>query len=349
MNKINIDRVIEKHVLLTSLLVISLFCTLFSDPVYAAESMRLKKSLESEHFYLPSTIEDLNESIKRDKKAFKESLDDRDVVLKGRIHHGSVSKNGRSMTIFSKDGNNSVELDTSSDITLPTANSLKTSVGEYVTVYGRLNVNGLNGSLYSIKAHKLVVGNNEISDADYVTIDNVGYSGTINNKLTRDEHVKMYVPNEWQDRFVSSELANNRVTGYQYTLNAISPGNIKYPENFYVFYFINETYLKELPKNLDEYREVEKAIVKNILQKMDEDIKVSISGFTDTFGNKWDYSTTTYRPKDGNDYRLEFLFKPDQKGLVCMLYLYFPKEGEVVHTQEAAYFAMTMEDTMKLK
>ncbi len=57
----------------------------------------------------------------------------------------------------------------------------------------------------------------------------------------------------------------------------------------------------------------------------------------------------SYDSKDGNDYRLEFLFKPDQKGIVCMLYLYFPKEGEVVHTQDVAYVVMTMEDTLVLK
>ena len=58
---------------------------------------------------------------------------------------------------------------------------------------------------------------------------------------------------------------------------------------------------------------------------------------------KIDYCKTRYTV-DGKSYSLEFMFRPDgYKGLVCMLYLYFPREGSTNHIEEAAYTAGTLD------
>ena len=61
-------------------------------------------------------------------------------------------------------------------------------------------------------------------------------------------------------------------------------------------------------------------------------------------GKKFDYCSTVYKPADGNDYRLEFLFKHDSKGFVCMLYLYYPNDYAVNHLQDVAYVVQTLQN-----
>ena len=60
-------------------------------------------------------------------------------------------------------------------------------------------------------------------------------------------------------------------------------------------------------------------------------------------GKKFDYCSTIYKPKDGNDYRLEFFFKNDATGIVCMLYLYYPNDNAVNHIRDVAYVINTLE------
>ena len=76
---------------------------------------------------------------------------------------------------------------------------------------------------------------------------------------------------------------------------------------------------------------------------MKNDFKINISDIKDSNGTEFDYFATTYRPKDGNDYRLEFVFRPEEKGIICMLYLYYPKESAVKHVDDVIYVLETME------
>ena len=89
--------------------------------------------------------------------------------------------------------------------------------------------------------------------------------------------------------------------------------------------------------------------MENILEAVGGDSADSINGFYDTNNNLLHYYTTSHRAKDGRDYRLEFLFKPDQKGIVCMLYLYFPNENTVNHELEVAYLIGSMTDDTALE
>ena len=151
------------------------------------------------------------------------------------------------------------------------------------------------------------------------------------------------IPSSWSDKKVCSALTNNDVKGYQYYLNALPPYDTKKPEIFYIFYFENERYLEKPPKNANdgdnEY--IEEAIVRNILQQFDEETKINVDDIKDFKGTEYDYFSKMIRV-GGIDYRAEFVFIPDNAGITCMMYLYFPSESSVHHTEEVAYVVETM-------
>ena len=84
------------------------------------------------------------------------------------------------------------------------------------------------------------------------------------------------------------------------------------------------------------------AIVRNILEELDEKFMIKMEEFKDPSGTQIDYFSTTYRPKDRHDYRLEFMFRPGKKGITCMLYLYYPSDIAVNHLREVAYLVETL-------
>ena len=61
---------------------------------------------------------------------------------------------------------------------------------------------------------------------------------------------------------------------------------------------------------------------------------MTISTVTAGNGEKFDYYMTT-APISGSDYRLD--------GMVCSLYLYYPKEGAVRFTRDVAFVLESME------
>ena len=134
------------------------------------------------------------------------------------------------------------------------------------------------------------------------------------------------------------------MNGYQFFLHAIEPQDLEYPEIFYIFYFNYDQYLDAPPlkPTSGDHRDLEAVVLKNILQKLSgkfdidiESIKIQ-KNYTDK-DMKFDYCQTTYKPADGREYRLEFVFKPDNNGLVCMLYLYYPMYNTTNHIEEVSY------------
>lgn len=165
------------------------------------------------------------------------------------------------------------------------------------------------------------------------------YKGRELTDMCSDGHVSIKVPESFMDDYVVSRLTNNGISGYQFALNALDPVNTEYPEMFYCFYFDYETYLDKPPaKPTDgDNEDIEKVIMKNILTGLEDTFRYKVTDITAANGVEYDYSSVTYRPADNNDYRLEFTFKPDSTGIVCMLYLYFPKAGAVNHLDEVTY------------
>lgn len=168
-----------------------------------------------------------------------------------------------------------------------------------------------------------------------------------------DGKVTYFVPTTWDNVNVRQKLAktanDKSFEGEQFFLNAVSPEtreDTRNVEAFNIFYFVNKTYLKEPPsKPGNSYiKKVEKEIVKNITGS-DEKISIQeIKKISDLSSPKIPvhYCNTTYETADHTSYRLEFFFRPDNEGITCMLYLYYPGAKSHPHVKEAAFLMKTM-------
>ncbi|MCR5823033.1 MAG: hypothetical protein K6G60_01225 [Lachnospiraceae bacterium] len=317
----------------------------FVKPVYAKDYMaRLRETLWTERLYTAVTIEEL-EDAKSNAANFKKNYSGRCVAIGNNTTVESISDDLKQVVLKDRQGKTC--------LAVPFEDREREIVGDIergdtVTVYGKVVV---DGSSYYLNATVMERRNSEFVKGDLFFFNTPVYSYVEVKDLRKDGRVKYRIPESWNNGYVISDLTNNGIKGYQYNLNAIEPMNIQYPEIFYIFYFNNETYLKQPPKDPTEsnLKKIEAKIVENILEAVGGDSADSINGFYDTNNNLFHYYTTSHRAKDGRDYRLEFLFKPDQKGIVCMLYLYFPNENTVNHELEVAYLIGSMTDDTALE
>ena len=293
----------------------------------AEKTARLKECLEKDHMYFVLTPDVLG-------KTSLKSRDDQYLAFTGIIRYSSVESNHKKMTVYGD--NIGVQVDTSTSSVIGIVGQLKP--GDHVTVYGQVD-----GS--EVDAEHLVINPEKAPEIlSYVFYPDKAYDEVTVTDLARDGHVSFRLPATWDNKYVKGRLTNNDINGYQFFLNAIYPQNLNYPENFYIFYFNYETYLDQPPAKptSGDHKDLEELVIKNILQPLSGDFKVDISTLKLSDGKKFDYCSTVYKPADGNDYRLEFLFKPDSKGFVCMLYLYYPNDYAVNHLQDVAYVVQTL-------
>ena len=320
-------------------------CTIILVVLYVFSSFakdhasRLKECLQADYMYHNYSIVDMNKTFENNKDQFKKTYDGQYVILSGDLKIASISKNLNEIYITDRN-NNKCKINTSYGEVKKVVGGLK--IGDSVTIYGKVSVTGVLQDSYEITAKVLKLENRKFKSGSCVFGEDDEIVGVLNDTLKSSKNIKFYTPNKWNGKYVKSKLTNNDVNGYQYYLNAISPQNIDYPEIFSIFYFENETYLEKVPTNptKGDNKDIEEAIVKNIIQN--NVAKISIETIKVSNGVKIDYYSTTYRPKDGNDYRLEFMFLPGDKGIVCMLYVYYPKESAVNHVREAAYVVETL-------
>lgn len=312
---------------LTAILLVLLTFVSSTSVGAAQQTARLRSCLETEHMYQVLTPDVLS------KQSLK-GRDDQFIAFTGLIKYSSVEKNHKKITVYGD--SIGVEVDTSSSAVIGTVGQLK--LGDYVTVYGQVD-----GS--EVDAEHLVVNPEKAPEIlSYVFYPDKAYNEKAVTDLARDGHVTFYLPESWDNEFVSGRLTNNDVNGYQFFLNAIYPQNLNYPENFYIFYFNYETYLDKVKKNPDsaDIEDIEELVIDNILQVLSDNFKIDITTLKLSDGKKFDYCSTVYKPADGNDYRLEFLFKHDSTGFVCMLYLYYPNDYAVNHLKDVAYVVETL-------
>ncbi|MBR3580725.1 MAG: hypothetical protein IKO54_00055 [Lachnospiraceae bacterium] len=309
---------------------LALMIVLFNTSVGAAEkTARLRSCLETVHMYQVFPIDFITSMAAESPSRFKDNYDDRYMAFTGQVRFGSVSDNHKSVKVYGP--NHYIEVDTSEQQVKNIAGLLKP--GDYVTVYGQVDGKEVDAEYLYINP------NFEIPSLKYVFYPDMIIDGETITDLAADGHVLFSLPEDWKNDYVMGRLTNNGVNGYQFFLNAISPQNLNYPENFYIFYFNYETYLNPVKKSPDKYDiwDNESIVIKNILSTLSGDSKPSMQRFDLQDGTYVDYYTTVYKPADGNDYRLEFMFKPDSTGLVCMLYLYYPNDGAVSHLREVSY------------
>ena len=324
-------------------LTMTILMTLATNVSSKEQMARLKNCIENEKIYQLISVGELNK-IMQDSSAVSTMFNFDQIAVIGKIKSGSITKEGKYFVLTDKSGECNV--DSSVGKLKDKVNSYKD--GDTLVVYGEPSVAGLSRGNYEVDAQIIELSpSKEAENAEYIYPGGTFFKGSEIGDLTNRNSVQFYIPNGWEEKRVCSPLINNGVKGYQYSLNAIPPldkNSMEYPELFCIFYFINETYLKEPLENASEWdnENIEKEIIKNIVPGLDENFKINIDDITLQNGEEADYSTLPYRPKDGRDYRLEFVFRPDSKGITCMLYLYFPADYAVRHTKDVAYVVQTM-------
>ena len=329
----------KNYIVYTVIAAILMTLAFRSDTEAADQTGRLKDYLLGNHLYYSTDIVSLNLEHRASWSKFKEKYDDHYVVLTGEIRAHSVSKNYKDVDMYMN--NEGVHIDTSDSAVLGVAKQLKS--GDRFTVYG--TVTGIKKDKYEIEAERVLINNNrEPAQGRHIYYGNDAITSAEISDLTGDGHIVMNVPWEWNSEYIKQDLNNNDVKGYQFFLNALSPRNTERAEIFYVFYFDYLTYLDPTPSKLTagDREDIEELIIKNIVGTPEAKLEIDAENFA-VNNIKIDYCKTRYTV-DGKSYSLEFMFRPDgYKGLVCMLYLYFPREGSTNHLEEAAYTAGTLD------
>ena len=328
----------------TVLLVILAIFSFGTVVVHAKEqTARLKTSLENDTLYQVVSIGNLNKNMS-DSSALSTLFNYDNVVVIGSVDKDVKSKEGKLFSLHDlRDSKKSCQIDSSANNLKDIVNTL--SEGDQIIVFGTPSVAGITTGSYEIDATKIIPSPSaKQKNADHIFYDGTAFQGTLVDDLNSKKTVQYYIPKTWQEKYICTPLTNNGIKGYQYSLNALSPINTEYPETFSIFYFINETYLEKPLENASESdnEAVEKEIIKNIVPGLDKDAKIRIEDLSLPNG-EIDYYSNNYRPKDGKDYRLEFTFIPDNKGITCMLYLYYPTEEAVNHTKEVSYLIKTIQ------
>ena len=309
-----------------------------TDSEAADQTARLKEFMRENHLYYSTNIVSLNLEHRLGWTVFREKYDDHCVVLTGEISGKSVSKNYKDVDIYTD--SEKVHIDTSEKALMNIARQLKP--GDRLTVYG--SVQSIKKDKFEIQAEKALINSDRIlPEGRYVYYEDDEITSTVIDDLTGDGHIIMNVPDEWFSEYVKADLKNNGVKGYQFFLNALAPQNTEYAEIFYTFYFDYATYLDPTPSKLTsgDREDIEELIIKNIVGTPEAKLTIDAENFS-VNNRAYDYCATRYTV-DGKTYRLEFMFRPDgNKGLICMLYLYFPREGSTYHLKKAAYTAGTL-------
>lgn len=300
----------------------------------ADQTARLKENLKNDIMYSPATIDNLQIRWTGSQESFIGRYDGKHVVVTGEVRSNSVNTKSKEVTLYGSTGNTKLTVDMSgqSDVAL---SGLK--AGNQLTVYGQISVTKLLNKSYKLEAeHATTEYVSQLASDEVLFYPDEIVGGVTIDDIATDRHVSFRVPEEWMGTYVCSGLTNNGINGYQFSLNALAPQNTEYPEIFYIFYFDDETYLEKPPQDPTDgdNKDIEEVIIRNILENLEDDFKIKLTDITSANGKKYDYCSTTYRPADGNDYRLEFVFVPEKSGITCMLYLYYPRASAVNHLRE---------------
>ncbi len=317
-----------------------LFVSIIPIHSFCATPFKLKEFLQNEYLYYSNTITYFSNYRISHPEDFEQNYDGCHVVVVGTIQTFDDKKK-----IKIADAQDRTCLIDASDRDLKSKIE-NLSVGDKVIVYGTIN---MTKDLYAIDVEDIYPATgNSISVDSYLFDGSDSYKGELISNLTNDGHIQYYIPSKWKGQYVSAPLTNNGITGRQYYLNAISPQNLEYSEVFYIFYFSNETYLHSPPSNPSNgnYRDIEELIIENITDGYELNSKIVVNTVKDANGNEFDICQNSAPAKDDNTYKMEFIFKHDgNKGIVCMLYLYYPSEENYSHLADVAYVI----DSMQIK
>lgn len=298
----------------------------------AADDSKLISSLKKNCIYYVTSIEGIN--------ADYEGLC---VIVYGNISKMDDSKK----EVIIKEGKRECKLDTSAKAVKSIVENLKGN--ERLMVYGKIKEKGKKDEIYTITVDKVEISTGaEYEIGSYIFPEKM----VTEKKETIDkEGVSFLTYKEWDNEKVRDYLEDNENTkGYQYYLNVLSEKNYDSPELFYIFYFRKNNFL-ENDLWITENRRIELAIINNILCKEtplnwwanNNDIKnIKCGDESDVH-----YYTKLCRVAENKSVTLEFVFIPDDDGIVCTLYLHSPNIDE--HAEQVAFVIESIRSLSKIE
>ncbi len=338
--KLSLKTFKRKNTIAISLLLTVCMLLSYHVDVFAAQSKaRLRDCIESSELCLIVSVDELLDAASAGDESYNEKL----VALTGKIDE--VGGSFKTFTLIQ--GEKKITVDVIDKGTIEQLSKFKK--GDDICVYGKVQIAAKQASVIAS-----MVRNGKGLSLDFGAYV---YEGEIDEiKATEitglsslSSKIKYYVPDAWDNEKVCYPLTNNGVRGYQYYLNVLTQ-NTKYAELFYIFYFDNEEYLKDPVEDASivENKNIEAAIIMNILP--DENIIYpqaqikTLKGTGDVEVQYYDTTCKTQSKSGKKEYNVEFVFKPDSNGIVCMLYLYYPgdKSKENDHAGEVGYVVKTL-------
>jgi len=258
----------------------------------------------------------------------------RDLCIAGVIK--SMNSNGSSMELTDiTGGTKTVSVRVSNKELQKQAAKFK--VGDHVRVFGQAGVSKFLGKIsVNIQLHAI----EKTSQTQNKSSDVFSFaSGREFNRSQSEKRsfyngaIEFLIPNTWTA--VETEISGTGMNGWMYKLNEIQTEYKTEPEQAYVFFFDNETGLKNITDRDASPKDIEKAIIRNI---MDKDLNEQKSVKT-ADGYKFTYYLGNYKDNSGKYHNVEFIFTElDTRGVMGVLYIY----NESNHKEDIIYMMRTI-------
>lgn len=274
----------------------------------------------------------------KDHQAARKQYKDSRVLISGKIQ--SIGENGKNLMLTGI-SNTDLTIECSYDKELR-KNALSYKVGESVALYGKITFSILDEDIH-LKVDKIVEVPVSISSNDiYYLLDGYSFDKTDARKVTLNNgKVEFYIPSSWTGEEVQFDISNSKISTmecYQYVLNKLDEGDST-PESFFVGYFDNQQQLSDYLNDSDETKEIEKAIVGNILGSVGSFPSKEVDTY---YGSEYVYYIGSYKTAfdTGIGYHTEFVFQADgEDGIVVMLYVY----KEPKHVEDILFVSRFLE------
>ncbi len=253
----------------------------------------------------------------------------------------AVSSDRTSLSVTDVDGETGLTLSCTGEEAVSGLEDLE--VGDSVKVYGKLSIVTWPKSSISLSAKRVepAVGSPASMDT-FNLLDGTSRSkNSMKERTIGDRDFVYYIPEAW----TAVEYSLPNVPGYQYKLNNLSGKGSA--ESLFLFY-VDSSYL-ERPGDIGKTAQVQKAIIRNILGNDSLSIRPDYSFLDSDISMskiKADYCSFTgyvgwYEDPNHHNYRVEFLFLPQDEGDGVRALLYVYNTGD--HVSDILFLMRMME------
>ena len=286
--------------------------------------------IEKKIVYQNYSITEINNDFTGNLSKAKNKYHNKHLVISGTVE--SIKDNAKGITIKDKSDQELRFVITATDSSV-IETIAELSVGDTVKVYALSKVQELPIKQMNFTAEKIIKSNKSTSNNTVYETDDgtfIDKGKALKRTLGKSQEIQYYIKSDWKE--IESELKDNENcnigNGFQYKLNELPNSFNKSPEQLYVFYFMNELYLKDLNDRKSTYK-IERSIIKNIQPNQD------ISGFpTKTIkknGINYNFYVSSFIAAGGKGYNLEYVFIPVLDEGICVLLYVF---NESIHEKD---------------